>query len=169
MVASALDTYIIYHIEVDLQKIVAEYEENQIDSLKEKIKAEANKVKEEKQANQNVTDNNNNNNVKKQEALSQSEIDELLHKNSLDNKQENESKLDSKQEVSKSQDNDKKQHDVESKQTNSTAKQHALTQAEIDELLKKNSNFYKDESPANSAQSQESKNSKPNNKNGTKK
>ena len=168
MVASALDTYIIYHIEVDLQKIVAEYEENQIDSLKEKIKAEANKVKEEKQANQNQTDNNDSN-VKKQEALSQSEIDELLHKNTLDNKEVSASKIKDDNQSSDLLSNDDKATKSSSSINNGAPKQHALTQAEIDELLKKNSNFYKESSSTNSSSSSVNNNSKKNNKNGTKK
>lgn len=142
IVASALDTYVIYHIEVDLQKLVAEYEENQIDSLKEKIRAEANKIKEEKQTNQNQT-NDKEDTVNHQAALSQAEIDALLHKNTLDNKVNEPTKIeDSSQPI--------KQVDEQAKMIHSNAKQQPLTQQEIDELLKKNSNFYKEETPASS-------------------
>ena len=148
IVASALDTYVIYHIEVDLQKIVAEYEENQIDSLKEKIRAEANKVKEEKQANQTAI-NDEQDNAKKQAALSQAEIDELLHKNSLDNKEID--KEPSQTLATKPTDAQAKATtDVKSasEPTNNQPKQRALTQTEIDELLKNNSDFYKKEPSA---------------------
>ncbi len=80
IISAALDNYVIYHIEVDLQRIVAEYEEDQVDYLKEKIKQEVNKIKTEESLNINnevINDNN------KQEALTQAEIDKLLKENSL--------------------------------------------------------------------------------------
>ena len=167
IVASALDTYVIYHIEVDLQKLVAEYEENQIDSLKEKIRAEANKVKEEKQANQNQASDEKDV-ANKQNALSQAEIDALLHKNSLDNKSKA-INTDISNQSTKQTENQTKiaQHDATQELKDN--KQRPLTQKEIDELLKKNSNFYKDETSTNSHDDEKNSSLDHNEKHGTKK
>ena len=172
MTASALDTYIIYHIEVDLQKLVNEYEENQIDSLKEKIRAEANKVKEEKQANQNLTEDVDN--TKKQQALSQAEIDALLKKNSLSDKQDNnQPKIENINDNSVNKDSQNQSdvnQQVNNQQDSSSIKQKPLTQAEIDALLKKNSNFYKEEDSKETSVDQNNKNkSSSPTKHGTKK
>ena len=168
IVASALDTYVIYHIEVDLQKLVAEYEENQIDSLKEKIRAEANKVKEEKQANQNQT-NDEKNTVNKQTALSQAEIDALLHKNTLDNKTtETAHSEDASQSIKQPNKNVETALNND-KQASTTNKQKPLTQQEIDELLKKNSNFYKEESTTKNSDNKKNDSLDHNKKHGTKK
>ena len=174
MVASALDTYIIYHIEVDLQKLVAEYEENQIDSLKEKIKAEANKVKEEKQANQDLIDSKQNN-KKPQEALSQAEIDELLHKNSLVDKNQSLANTNGDKRLASNTSNSNQElttnNSNEEEPKTSTSVQKPLTQAEIDQLLKKNSNFYKEDNSQSDLNKSTNNNNKSSNakKHGTKK
>lgn len=84
IIAVSLDTYIIYHLEIDLQKLVVEYEENQVDYLKQKIQEEAKKIKE----NENFDLNNDisidsSQNEEVQRSLSQEEIDNLLKQNSL--------------------------------------------------------------------------------------
>ena len=82
LIAASLDTYVIYHIEVDLHKLVTEYEEDQIDYLKQKIKNEADKVLSENHFND---EQNKIQESKDQKALTQEEIDNLLKQNSLFN------------------------------------------------------------------------------------
>lgn len=83
LIAASLDTYVIYHIEVDLHKLVTEYEEDQIDYLKQKIKNEAEKVLLESD---HLNDEQNKiQEPKEQKALTQEEIDNLLKQNSLFN------------------------------------------------------------------------------------
>ena len=82
LIAASLDTYVIYHIEVDLHKLVTEYEEDQIDYLKQKIKSEADKVLSENHFNE---EQNKTQEPKEQKALTQEEIDNLLKQNSLFN------------------------------------------------------------------------------------
>lgn len=104
-IAVSIDTYVIYHLEIDLQKIVSEYDENQIDYLKQKIKEEVEKVKIENSDSQNNSDitieSKNNSFIEEQKPLSQEEIDDLLKQNSLFNDLDKEKESDDNDEQSK--------------------------------------------------------------------
>ena len=90
LIAAGLDTYVIYHIEVDLHRLVNEYEEDQIDYLKQKIKSEVDKILKENNST-NIEDNQTEESIQsevKQKALTQEEIDNLLKQNSLFNNED---------------------------------------------------------------------------------
>ena len=96
LIAAGLDTYVIYHIEVDLHRLVNEYEEDQIDYLRQKIKTEADKVLQEN-ASSNIKNNQSEESIQhdiEQKALTQEEIDNLLKQNSLFNNDQEEAKED---------------------------------------------------------------------------
>ena len=96
LIAAGLDTYVIYHIEVDLHRLVNEYEEDQIDYLRQKIKTEADKVLQEN-ASSNIKNNQSEESIQhdvEQKALTQEEIDNLLKQNSLFNNDLEEDKED---------------------------------------------------------------------------
>lgn len=85
-----LDTYVIYHLEVDIQRLIKEYDDDQIDYLKEKIKQEANKLTLSDNDSSDITSSSLSHIEKdEQKPLTQEEIDTLLKQNSLfDNEKE---------------------------------------------------------------------------------
>lgn len=88
LISASLDVFVIYHLEVDLQRLVTEYEENQVDYLKEKIKFEAEKFKNDQSMQNENTQIEPKQEPTKQVALTQEEIDKLLKENSLLNNNE---------------------------------------------------------------------------------